>query len=290
MQTGRRSRTSEWVAAIRALYTGAPDGLEIAPDDVAASLLSPLLRWQVRLLTSTPLATRVGHLAVGALTRGVSHGVALRTAAIDDALRDGLSAGIRQLVLLGAGLDARAFRMAELGETRVFELDHPDTQSYKRARVGTRAPRAREVVFCAIDFERDRIGDVLVARDFCADEPSFWIWEGVTIYLTPAAIRASLDAIAALSAPRSRIALTYTTPDIGASPLAREAAAALARLIGEPLHGHIETAVMHAELDRRGFGVQSDEAANDWARRYWPPSEHQRGRAYERLVVARRRG
>jgi methyltransferase (TIGR00027 family) len=285
MEEGRSSRTSEWVAALRALYTGAPGGLDIAPDPVAFSLLPLLLQQQVRAMQLSPLGLRVAHRTLGTLTRGLSYGIPLRTAAIDAALRDAVAGGTRQLVLLGAGLDARAYRMPELADVTVYELDHPETQSSKRARVGALRPVARSLAFCAIDFEKERVSDVLAGAGFDRHTPSFWIWEGVSMYLTPDAIRATLDEIAAASASGSRVAMTYSPP-IEAPSLSRAFARTVATLISEPLHGHMTTREAHALLDERGFRVESDEAAADWAVRYWPPSEHGRAKAYERLVVA----
>jgi methyltransferase (TIGR00027 family) len=287
MKAGRSSRTSEWVAALRALYTGAPGGLDVAPDPVARDLLPPLLGQEVRLMQISPLGARLAHRAIGALTRGLSYGVPLRTAAIDEAVRAGLAAGIDPLVVLGAGLDARAFRMPELAAAAVYELDHPETQADKRDRVRALSPLAGSLAFCAIDFEKQRIGEVLPRAGFDPARPSFWIWEGVSMYLTPAAIRATLDEIAAAAADQSGLAMTYSPPT-SASQIARRTAQAIAGLIGEPLHGRMETRAAHALLDERGFRVELDESAIDWAARYWPPSEHRRARAYERLIVARR--
>lgn len=284
---GHRSRTSDWVAALRALYTGAPAGLEIAPDPVAEALLPPLLALEVRALRRSPFVMRLGHRALGAVTRGLSYGIPLRTAAIDAAIRAGVGDGIRQLVVLGAGLDARAFRMGELHEAHVYELDHPLTQAYKRERILGRRPLARGHRLCAIDFERDRIGEVLGAAGFRADEPSFWLWEGVTMYLTPGAIDASLDAIAGASAPGSRLAMTYSART-GVPRWAWHTARAIAAGIGEPLHGPMSSPDVHARLGVRGFRVRSDDSAREWVRRYWPASEHHRAEAYERLVVAER--
>lgn len=208
MRPGNRSRTSDWVAALRALYSEAPAELAIFDDAVAARLLPPGLGAMVRAATALPLGTRVAHRLIGAATRGLSYGVPLRTAAIDDAVTGAVKQGTRQLVLLGAGLDARAWRMPDLAEVTVFELDHPDTQAFKREGTRELRPLAREVRFCSIDFERQTIPDVLGEHDFDPKAPSVWVWEGVTMYLSLEAIEATLDAVAA----RPRRSWTHCGP------------------------------------------------------------------------------
>jgi methyltransferase (TIGR00027 family) len=183
-------------------------------------------------------------------------------------------------------------RMGELAEVRVFEVDHPSTQRYKLdrlSRAGAPPPKAREITRVAVDFERDRLDEALTAAGFLADAVTMWIWEGVTVYLTDEAIAETLRVVAALSAPGSRIALTYVPPgELNDSlpwwtmPLARPAF----RILGEPLHTLLTPDAMEERLALAGFRRLSDESTVDWAARYWP---WQRGvRAIERLAVAER--
>ncbi len=121
--------------------------------------------------------------------------MALRTLAIDGALVEALKRGATQLVILGAGLDGRAFRMPELKDVRVFEVDHPATQAYKRERLAALTPTASNVAFVAVDFERDSLNDALAAAGHRAEVPTVWVWEGVIVYLTDAALRATLNVV-----------------------------------------------------------------------------------------------
>lgn len=284
----RRSRTSDWVAALRALYSAGPADLDVVGDPVAIELLPVTLAAPIRVAVGSPLGARATHRLLGATSRGLTCNVPLRTAAIDDAVRRAIREGTTQLVVLGAGLDARAFRMPELATATVFELDRPSTQAYKREKTRGIEPTAREVRFCPIDFERQTIAEALGAAGFDASRPSAWIWEGVTMYLTLAAIDASLDAIAAAAAPGSRLAMTYVPPDYG-PPWMKAVALALSVAIDERLHAEMSPADVAARLARRGFDVESDEGALDWAERYWPERERRDVRVWERLVVAKRR-
>jgi methyltransferase (TIGR00027 family) len=288
MRPERRSWTSDWVAALRALYSEAPAELAVLDDPAAVELIPPALGALVRTAARLPLGTRALHRGLGAASLGLTYVIPLRTAAIDEAVRASVKVGISQLVILGAGLDARAWRMPELEQAIVFELDHPATQAYKQARMPDLPAFAREVRQAAIDFERQSIGEVLREAGFEPERPSFWIWEGVTMYLTRAAIEATLDALGELAASGSRLAVTYIPPDFGPAWM-KAVGSIAARMIGESLEARLEPAELAGWLESRGFRVQSDESALEWAARFWPKREARRVRAYERLALAVRR-
>ncbi|RPI61328.1 MAG: SAM-dependent methyltransferase [Lysobacterales bacterium] len=287
MREGNRSRTSDWVAALRALYTEGPRELAVLDDPAALELIPTSLARLVRTGARVPFGLRALHRTIGVATRGLSYGVPLRTAAIDDAVRRSVQAGTEQMVVLGAGLDARAWRMPELESVTVYELDHPSTQAYKRERIAELSPLARAVKHVSIDFERQSIVEVLKDAGVDARKPSVWIWEGVTMYLTPAAIEATLDAVDALAGGGSRLAMTYIPPKF-ARPWLRAIGTLGGRLIGEALKGRLDPDAVRTALGRRGFRVESDDAAPEWAARFWPDAERAHVKAYERLAIALR--
>ena len=149
-----------------------------------------------------------------------------RTVAIDDAVR---AAAAPQVVILGAGLDGRAWRMPELRDAVVFEVDHPDSQREKRARVAALQPVARDIRFVPVDFTRDRLDDALAAAGHDATRPTTWIWEGVVMYLELADIEATLSVIARRSAPRSRLIVLYLRPALICGSSASSYAASVSR-------------------------------------------------------------
>jgi len=278
MREGRPSLTASLVAALR----GAGDA---AVDPVARDLVPAAAAVALRAIAPLPASL------IAMATLGFSDHVALRTRAIDDALRDALASPRppRQLVVLGAGLDARAYRLEELREVVVFEVDHPSSQVAKQGRLAGRPALAREVRFLGVDFERASLDDALAGGGHRDDVPTFWIWEGVTMYLHVAAIRATLDVLGRRSALASRALVTYATPDM--TPLGGVvglAALGLFRAIGEPLHGLLATRQVHLELEAVAYHVLRDEGMRAVAARYGNP----RGAmlvADERLVLAERR-
>src|SRR5690349_9888303 len=91
------------------------------------------------------------------MARAMADMIALRTAAIDTAVRDAIAAGAKQLVVLGAGYDGRAWRMPELTGVKVFEVDHPATQGFKRARLSELPPSKGIVTFVSMNFETESL-------------------------------------------------------------------------------------------------------------------------------------
>lgn len=200
------------------------------------------------------------------LSAGLVDHLELRTRTIDAVVA---GAKARQLVVLGAGLDARAFRLEALGGTVVFEVDHPSTQAYKRARVAPLTPTAREVRFVGVDFERDDLAERLESAEHDSAAPTTWIWEGVTPYLTRPAVEGTLGVIAARSAQHSVLVMTYGTPDLGTVPRAlRPLVGPAFRMLGEELRGLMTTEQAHAIVRSHGFDVVEDQRVADLAPRH----------------------
>ncbi len=280
MHADRPSFTASLVAAIRALYTELPPPYRIAPDPFAVRLLPGWLGVPARVAGVLPTAAPALHSLGRVVAFGLVEHVALRTRAIDDALREALShtksssGGPRptQLVILGAGLDSRALRLEEVAEVTTFEVDHPNTHHYKKARLANVLSTHKAVIQVPINFETEHLVDVLRAAGFDAASPTFWIWEGVTVYLTPVALQSTIKALGELSAPGSRLAVTYSRPSGHRSPVVERLFTTVGRLVGEPVPGMIATSALLSLFESVGFSLISDESVADWAPRYWPPS------------------
>ncbi len=271
-----------WVAALRGLAD--LDDPAIVSDPLAADLLPLAYRSIVRAAERAPRASRIVLRGIARASKNLSRHLAMRTRAIDDVVASEARAGTTQLVLLGAGFDARAFRLDALRSVTVFEIDHPDTQADKRAAIGHREPRAREVRWAPIDFSKGEALDGVLER--AGHDPSkrtTFVWEGVTMYLSSDAIDATLDAVARLSAPGSILAATYHDAAFNLESLPLTV---MVRAAGEPFRTRMTPSDVRARLSSRGFVVESDEGSDVWSERYL----HEDGyRTAERLVVARRR-
>jgi methyltransferase (TIGR00027 family) len=286
MKSGRTSLTAEGVALIRTVFAASPDGA-YATDAVGPAILMRPLRRPARLARAL-VAKRPALLRFFShLGTGLPEGVALRTLRLDELVKMAVEEGATQVLLLGAGLDLRAFRLDELGAggVTVFEVDHPDTQRVKRRRLGDRLPKAREVRFVAVDFETQSLEQELLAAGFSSTKPAVVVWEGVTMYLRPAARRSTLAALGRLLAPGSRVGISYVRPEMLEGPL-RTLQASPLTLLGEPLLGAVSSRMLEEELQGAGFEVHEDDDAHGWAARYIGTKGP---RVWERIVVAMRR-
>jgi len=289
MRAGRASFTAQVVSFARGLAT-LSSPLDTPIDDSLARVLLPApLSTILGAAAHTPRGARALRRGLDLASGNIVQHMALRTLAIDAAVRESIALGARQLVLLGAGLDARAYRLDGLRDVTVFEVDHPDTQREKRTRIAGHAPRAREVRYVPVDFARDSLERALIDAGHDATVPTCWVWEGVTMYLPKPAMSASLDAISARSAIGSRLAVTYVEGSIADGSVgASRVTHALFRALGEPFHGLYEVDELGRVLRAAAFAVCVDTGSADWRRRYGVRAPFVRAFDGERLAVAER--
>jgi methyltransferase (TIGR00027 family) len=279
MKAGQSSRTAALVCMARAIAHEE----KLTPrfsDPTALRLLSDEGRARVERHRAGPprasLRARIAHELMVARAAMM----AVRTVFVDEAVRE---TGHPQLVILGAGFDGRAWRMPELRDTTVFEVDHPDTQRTKRARIDGLARTARDVEFVAVDFTRDDLAERLAAAGHDATRPTTWVWEGVVMYLTRAEVEATLTVVARRSAPGSRLVVVYTAP----GHLMRHLVGLFVRRLGEPFKCAFREGEMRALLAKHAFRVVIDEALSRSAERLAPTIARKAGRVkHVRMVTA----
>jgi methyltransferase (TIGR00027 family) len=177
----------------------------------------------------------------------------------EDALGRAVGRGVGQYVILGAGLDTFAYRSGPLaGQLRVFEVDHPATQDWKRrALAAARLAEPDSVTFVPADLAADSLAGRLAAAGFDTAAPALVSWLGVTMYLTRDAIAATLAAIGGL-APGTELVADYMLPE----GLRDEAGAGYAALVaqasaerGEPWLSWFAPAELSDLARRYGFGA-----------------------------------
>jgi methyltransferase (TIGR00027 family) len=149
-----------------------------------------------------------------AFTQGIYGAQICRTRYIDDAVQAALSQGIGQLVILGAGLDTRPYRLPGMERVKVFEADLPTVQEDKKSKLQKYLGRLPEnVTFVPIDFDMQTLEAVFAGTSFDPSRPAVFVWEGVTQYLSEKAISQAL-AFVGKSAPGSLIVFTYVLKSI----------------------------------------------------------------------------
>jgi methyltransferase (TIGR00027 family) len=201
--------------------------------------------------------------------RGLRSHVVLRSRFAEDSLAAAVARGVRQYVLLGAGLDTFAYRQPEWAEAiDIIEVDHPSSQADKRrllADAGISIPS--NVRYVDIDFEHETLIDGLRRCAIAFDRPTFFSWLGVTMYLTREAIDAVLDTVTSF-ARGSEIVLTYAQPPEPGDPaggfFAERAAA-----IGEPWLSYFTPPEVAALLTSHGFSAVRFLTRDDAERQYY---------------------
>jgi methyltransferase (TIGR00027 family) len=282
------SRTAVLVCQGRA----AADGLLAAgrfADPTAMPLLRPHEREPVRWVRDGAVPRQWRQRVDYETIRANAEVIVPRTVAIDEAVR---THPCPQVVILGAGLDGRAWRMPELADVAVFEVDQPASQRDKRDRAAGLPGRAPS--FVPVDFRRDRLGEALAAAGHRPQQVTTWIWEGVVPYLTQQQVAVTVADLAARSAPDSRLIVNFQTPATS-TRLGRLAARALAASTGrssvwasEPWRSTWTSSAMAGLLARHGFVVHQDGDLLATANTLAVPIRHRRSLGHGRVMVADR--
>jgi methyltransferase (TIGR00027 family) len=145
--------------------------------------------------------------------RGIWAGVLCRKRYADDQVTAAVEAGIDQVVVLGAGMDTRAYRLPGRNDVRVYEVDLPVNIDTKRARVrAVLGDVPDHVRLVPVDFETDDLAESLAANGFRLDRPTMFVWEAVTQYLTEVGVRRTLAFLAKAPAG-GRLVFTFVRRD-----------------------------------------------------------------------------
>lgn len=244
MQPGQPSFTALRAAAHRAQHQDLEGGAIFA-DPLAG-----------RILGQAPEAV-FGQAGDAASRRGMRLLIAARSRIAEDALAAAYARGVRQYVLLGAGLDTFACRNPHPDLT-VFEVDHPTTQAWKRERLEVAGLEPR-VTFAPTDFERETVAEGLARAGFDAGAPAVFAWLGVVPYLGREAVLATLAFVAGV--PGAEVVFDHGEPRSAYPPdqqAAAEARMAAMRRMGEPWITFFTPAEIAAELAALGFSEVED--------------------------------
>jgi methyltransferase (TIGR00027 family) len=270
MKPGYQSRTAEHMAFFRALESVRSPKQRLFLDPLAYHFLNPRLRLVTGLAHFPPfrmlLNRYVDLRCAGARTSGIA-----RTRLIDDFLTAALEDGISQVVILGAGFDARAYRIPCSKTVRFFEVDHPDTLNFKRTRLQT-IPGVRNsgIQYVEIDFNTQTFSKELTQAGFDPAKRTFFIWEGVTNYLATEAVAATLQFIGSV-ADRSQLIFTYVHRDFFRTPHLFPGAMRLKRdleRLEEPWTFGLDPAEIPLLLKRYGLRLMKDVSSSEYRAEY----------------------
>ncbi len=259
MKHGQASRTALGAAGHRAAHQALEGGMVFAD----------------------PLALRVlGNDAAHALARerperrALRFFVAMRSRFAEDSARRAIQNGVRQILVLGAGLDTFAYRLEPHDGLRLFELDHPATQRDKRRRLEEAdVAEPSHVAYVAHDFERGSMTSALEAAGLDVGRRTFVMWLGVTPYLTEDAVYATLGELARFPGG-TEIVFDYANPphaieEAQTRDFHREMAERVAAS-GEPFRCYLDTPALHERARALGYGDIEDLDRAALVARYLP--------------------
>jgi methyltransferase (TIGR00027 family) len=275
------------MAFFRAMEHVRPADLRLFADPFAVHFIRPSLQRLVGFSRSAILAGFVNWYTDRRLPGARTSGIA-RTKLIDDELDGALGENIAQVVILGAGFDCRAYRLPCLNRTTVFEVDHPTTLATKFTRLRDLLPKIPvNVRFVEIDFNRQMLPEVLTQSGFQPSRPAVFVWEGVTNYLTPAAVDSVLHYVAGCSLG-SRVIFTYVHAGVLDGFVHFDGAKRLLRAVtqlDEPWTFGLSPNEVAEFLCERGLCLDRDLSAREYRSQYFGPSA-QSMKGYEFYHVA----
>lgn len=262
MRDHRPSRTAIAVAILRAAHQLVDSPL-IFEDPLALQILRPYAD-KVR------DAARKDRPQLFLRGRMLRLFAAVRSRFSEDELAKAVARGVGQYVLMGAGLDTFAYRNPHPG-LRVFEVDHPATQRWKRSLLedtGIAVPR--ETVFVPVNFERDSLPRKLAEAGFRADEPAFFSWLGVVPYLTEDAFVSTVKLIASMP-EGSGVVFDYAADKSKLGLMERSSRNLIAWYVaraGEPLRLFFDPVKLSARITAMGFRYVENLSSNEINARY----------------------
>jgi len=269
MKFGHASRTAQAAAAIRAnhyLYANQP----VFSDPYAFHFTSPIWR---RVLSNRAcikaLNSKIPNQTFGLLTAQV----VARSRYAEDQLEMALQQGIKQYVLIGAGLDSFVLRLAQkYSDIKIFEVDHPDTQALKIQSLQKLGHIPDHVEFVSIDFEKENLAHALKRSSYNTAQPTFFSWLGTTHYLKPETTFSTLQTIAEFAATGSELVLDYSIPYQDLTGLERVGSFAVSKFtyfLNEPIIGTFHSDELHRAVTKLGYIVLEDLSAHDITKRYF---------------------
>jgi methyltransferase (TIGR00027 family) len=291
MDESRSSKTAEYMALFRAIETcRRPLNVRLFDDILAIYFLETYLK-KVVILSRIPILGKVLTWYIdrkwpGARTSGVA-----RTRLIDDRLCEALREGFGQIVILGSGYDCRAYRIPGIEKARIFEVDHPATLARKKEIINCSIGCLPDhVVYVDIDFNRQSLSRVMRSAGFDSGARTFFIWEGVTNYLSEDAVDSTLRYIGAETARGSRIIFTYIHIGVLDGSKTFKGVDELWRTLehaGEVWTFGIDPEHIRTYLEERGLDLIEDIGSEKYRMRYMGSSgKHLKGYEFYRAAIA----
>ena len=279
------SRTALGAATCRLIEQYQPEQSRLFSDPLAGTLVGGTIRFMLKSAGMRRLTVQ----QTDAVAKGIYGIQVCRTRAIDDDARAALATGIGQVALLGAGYDTRPYRLPEMAQVKVFEVDLPAVQADKKKKLaGALGTLPSNVTFLPLDFDTQSLEAAFAGSPYNPKQPALFIWEGVSQYLSETAVRRTLDFVGH-AARGSRIVFTYVLKSVLEHRSDIPDADHMLEVVAKqsPWIFGLEPAGMAETLKPFGLSLMADIGAAEHQARYLQPAGRQLDVfAGERIVTA----
>lgn len=257
-------KMAEGIAMIRAYESSKPEGERICYDPYAVNFINPKI-WEY-VAKHRDEANASAENNTGSIVARVRY--------FDDYVKKSIEEGIEQLVIVGAGYDTRAYRIEELkGKVKVFEVDHPDTQSFKIGKIKEIFGSIPEhVVYVPVDFEKETLSKKLFSKGYNRSLKTLFIMEGLLMYITPKSVAETLTFIAENSGKGSAIIFDFFPKFVVDGTNKLEIAQDIRNFAiqqGEPLKFGIKEGELKKFLSNFGFSNIQNVTSEDYKKAYF---------------------
>lgn len=290
MRKEKPSRTAQYMALFRALETTRPQGYRLFGDPYAINFLDRRFKQVIKLSRLPVIRNMVQQIIYRKIPGALSSGIA-RTKYIDDRLQYTLHKGVRQVIILGAGFDTRSLRLGFLRNIPVIEIDHPNTAAIKLNVLKNCLGRLPENTrYLQVDFNEQRLEDLISWNNIDVSIPTTIIWEGVTNYLSAEAVSSTFRFIERFTGG-SYVIFTYVHQMVldhpgtfyGAEKLLHD----LDQLEERWTFGFRPEALKDY-LNRYQLALLEDKGAKEYRQKYLP-ERSEKGYEFYRVAIAKRR-
>lgn len=270
VRPGEVSWTAEAVTALRAIAAMDPDEKVRCTDHLAIKFVTPAY-WHYSPYNPDFKSSQT---VIKAWRVGTYYLVNARTKHADQTLMRMADEGLRQVVVLGAGFDTRAYRYADLmPNVRFFEMDLPATIARKQKMAKALLKKIpQSLTYVAIDFNTQSIAETLKAVGYQENLLTLFIWEGVTYYITEAAVKGTLEFVAQHSAPNSALIFDYMMAAVPRGDFSKyrdgRFSALRVKLAGEPFVFGFEEGQAPNFVQKCGLNVKTDMGPKEMAQQY----------------------
>lgn len=265
------SKMAEMIALHRVAESRKPEGERICYDPYAIHFVNPET---LAFATANPEKTKVMSEYYERLFPGLANSIRARVRYFDDFVKKSIDEGIKQLVIMGAGYDTRAYRIEGLKQKiKVFEVDHPNTQCVKIEKIKEIFGSLSEyVIYVPVDFETDNFGERLMEQGYDKSQKTLFVMEGLIMYIPPEEVNETLSFIAKNSGKDSLVIFDYYPESVVDGTCELEAGKNIRDYTiqqGEPLQFGIKEGMVEIFLAERGFSQIQNVTADDCKRIYF---------------------